>query len=220
MKIQTFIRKRYIITALAFVVIIAGASTYVYLKNKVHYQTRPLKRCTITEIVEASGTINPVNTVSVGSTVSGLIKEIYVDFNSEVKKGQLMAQIDPANFEATVQQNQAQIANAQANLAKLQATTEYDRKMYERYKNLYAKNFVPRSDLDQMESTYKSDLAQINAARAQIAQYQASLKTAMTNLGYTKIIAPVDGTVISREIDLGRLQQAFRRRNFLQSLRI
>ena len=174
MKIQTFIRKRYIITALAFVVIIAGASTYVYLKNKVHYQTRPLKRCTITEIVEASGTINPVNTVSVGSTVSGLIKEIYVDFNSEVKKGQLMAQIDPANFEATVQQNQAQIANAQANLAKLQATTEYDRKMYERYKNLYAKNFVPRSDLDQMESTYKSDLAQINAARAQIAQYQAS----------------------------------------------
>ena len=165
---------------------------------------RQLKRCTITEIVEASGTINPVNTVSVGSTVSGLIKEIYVDFNSEVKKGQLMAQIDPANFEATVQQNQAQIANAQANLAKLQATTEYDRKMYERYKNLYAKNFVPRSDLDQMESTYKSDLAQINAARAQIAQYQASLKTAMTNLGYTKIIAPVDGTVISREIDLGQ----------------
>ena len=204
MKIQTFIRKRYIITALAFLVLIAGTSTYVYLKNKVHYQTRTLKRCTITEIVEASGTINPVNTVSVGSTVSGLIKEIYVDFNSEVKKGQLMAQIDPANFEATVQQNQAQIANAQANLAKLQATTEYDRKMYERYKNLYAKNFVPRSDLDQMESTYKSDLAQINAARAQIAQYQASLKTAMTNLGYTKIIAPVDGTVISREIDLGQ----------------
>lgn len=204
MKIQTFIRKRYIITALAFLVLIAGTSTYVYLKNRVHYQTRTLKRCTITEIVEASGTINPVNTVSVGSTVSGLIKEIYVDFNSEVKKGQLMAQIDPANFEATVQQNQAQIANAQANLAKLQATTEYDRKMYERYKNLYAKNFVPRSDLDQMESTYKSDLAQINAARAQIAQYQASLKTAMTNLGYTKIIAPVDGTVISREIDLGQ----------------
>ena len=123
MKIQTFIRKRYIITALAFVIIIAGASTYVYLKNKVHYQTRPLKRCTITEIVEASGTINPVNTVSVGSTVSGLIKEIYVDFNSEVKKGQLMAQIDPANFEATVQQNQAQIANAQANLAKQQNMT-------------------------------------------------------------------------------------------------
>ena len=142
--------------------------------------------------------------MSVGSTVSGLIKEIYVDFNSEVKKGQLMAQIDPANFEATVQQNQAQIANAQANLAKLQAIMDYDYKMYIRYKNLYAKNFIAKSELDQAESTYRSDLAQINSAKAQISQYQASLKTALTNLGYTKIIAPVDGTVISREIDLGQ----------------
>ena len=204
MKLSELLKRRYIITGAAFLVLIAGTSAYVYLKNKIRYDAQPLKRCTITEIVEASGTINPVNTVSVGSTVSGLIKEIYVDFNSEVKKGQLMAQIDPANFEATVQQNQAQIANAQANLAKLQATTEYDQKMYQRYKNLYAKNFVAKSELDQAESTYKSDLAQINAAKAQISQYQASLKTAMTNLGYTKIIAPVDGTVISRDIDLGQ----------------
>ena len=198
------IKKRYIAIGLTAAALAAGITTAIILKHQVHYETKPLSRCTITEIVEASGTINPVNTVSVGSTVSGLIKEIYADFNSEVKKGQLLAQIDPANFEATVQQNQAQIANAQANLTKLQATTEYDRKMYERYKNLYAKNFIPRSELDQMESTYKSDLAQINAARAQISQFQASLKTAMTNLGYTKIIAPVDGTVIARKIDLGQ----------------
>ncbi len=198
------IKKRYIVATLVIAALVAGVSTNIIIKNKVKYETQILKRCTITEIVEASGTINPVNTVSVGSTVSGLIKEIYVDFNSEVKKGQLMAQIDPANFEAQVQQNEAQIANAKANLAKLQAVTDYDRKMYERYKNLYAKNFVAKSELDQMESTYKSDLAQINAANAQISQYQATLKTAMTNLGYTKIIAPVDGTVISREIDLGQ----------------
>ena len=204
MKISEILKQRYIITGGIFILLIAGVSTYVHVKNKVHYIAQPIKRCTITEIVEASGTINPVNTVSVGSTVSGLIKEIYVDFNSEVKKGQLMAQIDPANFEATVQQNEAQIANAQANLARLQATMEYDQKMYQRYKNLYAKNFVAKSELDQAESTYKSDLAQISAAKAQIIQHQASLKTAMTNLGYTKIIAPVDGTVISRDIDLGQ----------------
>lgn len=198
------IKKRYIAAALVIAALVAGVSSNIIIKNKVKYETQILKRCTITEIVEASGTINPVNTVSVGSTVSGLIKEIYVDFNSEVKKGQLMAQIDPANFEAQVQQNEAQIANARANLAKLQAVTDYDKKMYERYKNLYARNFVAKSELDQMESTYKSDLAQINAANAQISQYQATLKTAMTNLGYTKIIAPVDGTVISREIDLGQ----------------
>ncbi len=204
MEIKQFFTKRYILTGAVLLGVILSVAGYVAVKNKVRYITKPLKRCTITEIVEASGTINPVNTVSVGSTVSGLIKEIYVDFNSEVKKGQLMAQIDPANFEATVQQNQAQIANAQANLAKLQAVMDYDYKMYIRYKNLYAKNFVAKSELDQAESTYKSDLAQINSAKAQITQYQATLKTALTNLGYTKIIAPVDGTVISREIDLGQ----------------
>lgn len=188
-----------IIIALIVIGAIAAASS-----KKAKYKTETVERCTITQFVEASGTINPVNTVSVGSTVSGLIKEIYVDFNSEVKKGQLLAQIAPANFEAQVQQNQAQINNAAANLSKLQAIADYDQKQYQRYKNLYAKNFVAKSELDEKYSTYKSDLAQINAARAQINQYQASLRTAQTNLSYTKIIAPVDGTVISREIDLGQ----------------
>lgn len=196
-------KKRYIALTI-LVAIIAMTLLGIVNGKKIKYDTRKVKRCTITQYVEASGTINPVNTVSVGSTVSGLIKEIYVDFNSEVKKGQLMAQIDPANFEAQVQQNQAQINNAYANLAKLQAVAEFDKKQYERYKNLYTKNFVAKSELDEKYSTYKSDIAQINAARAQISQYQASLKTAQTNLGYTKIIAPVDGTVISREIDLGQ----------------
>ncbi len=197
------IKKRYVFATVAIIIAILACYGIVS-KNKVHYDTKPLKICTITQYVDASGTINPVNTVSVGSTVSGLIKAIYVDYNSEVKKGQLLAQIDPANFEAQVQQNQAQISNAQANLAKLQAIADFDEKQYQRYKNLYNKNFVAKSELDQKYSTYKSDLAQINAARAQINQYQASLQTAQTNLGYTKIIAPVDGTVISRKIDLGQ----------------
>ena len=81
---------------------------------------------------------------------------------------------------------------------------EMDKKTYNRYKRLYAKNFIAKSELDQAESTYLSDLAQIGAAQAQIAQAEATYKTAMTNLGYTKIIAPVDGTIISREIDLGQ----------------
>ena len=188
----------------ATIIIIAVIAYGIINSKQVKYETKQIKRCTITQYVEASGTINPVNTVSVGSTVSGLIKAIYVDYNSEVKKGQLLAQIDPANFEAQVQQNQAQITNAQANLAKLQAIANYNEKQYQRYKNLYAKNFVAKSELDEKYSTYLSDLAQINAAKAQITQYRASLQTAQTNLGYTKIIAPVDGTVISRKIDLGQ----------------
>lgn len=197
------IKKRHIITGTVIIAVLAASIIGITNSKRVNYQTKAIKRCTITEFVEASGTINPVNTVSVGSTVSGLIKEIYVDYNDVVKKGQILAQIDPANFEATVQQNQAQINNAQANVAKLQAVADFDRQQYIRYKNLYAKNFVAKSELDEKYSTYRSDLAQISAARAQIKQYQASLKTAMTNLGYTKIIAPVDGTIISREIDLG-----------------
>lgn len=200
-KIQ--IKKRYIATALIVASVVAVGVAGITTSTHIKYDTKDIERCTITQVVEASGTINPVNTVSVGSTVSGLIKEIFVDYNDVVKKGQILAQIDPANFIAQVQQNQAQINNARANLQKLQAIANYDQKQYARYKNLYAKNFVAKSELDEKLSTYQSDLAQMNAARAQINQYQASLKTAQTNLSYTKIIAPVDGTVISREIDLG-----------------
>ena len=198
------IKRKYIIIAAVAVGIISSGLIISKIKNRVHYQTKAIKECTITQVVEASGTINPVNTVSVGSTVSGLIKAIYVDYNSQVKKGQLLAQIDPANFEATVQQNKAQINSAQANLARMEAVTEMSRKTYVRYKNLYQKNFIAKSELDQAESDYLSNLAQVGAAKAQISQAQATYKTAMTNLGYTKIIAPVDGTIISREIDLGQ----------------
>ena len=200
---QKYLKKRIIIPITIALVLGAGFCANLNA-NKVTYQTEKLTKCTITDVVEASGTINPVNIVSVGSTVSGLMKEIYVDFNSEVKKGQLLAQIDPANFQAAVDQNKAQINNAQANLAKLNAQLVMAEKTYNRYKNLYAKNFIARSELDQAESDYLAQKAAIGAQRASIAQARASYKTAMTNLGYTKIIAPVDGTIISRDIDVGQ----------------
>ena len=200
------IEKKHIIIA-STVLVLGGAAAYFLIpktSSGEKIETKKVEECTITQIVEASGTINPVNTVSVGSTVSGLVKAIYVDFNSEVKKGQILAQIDPANFEAAVQQNLATINNANANLARLQAEGDLAQKTYIRYKNLYAKNFVAKSELDQAESVYKSNLAQIKAAKAQISQAQAQYKTAKTNLGYTQIIAPVDGTVISRKVDVGQ----------------
>lgn len=198
-------KKSYIIGAIIAVVLFSAILLLLgNKKDKTNYKTAKISKCTIEEIVEASGTINPVNTVSVGSTVSGLIKEIYVDFNSEVKQGQIMAQIDPATFEANVQQATASINTAEANLAKLKAENDLLQKTYTRYKNLYARNFVAKSELDQAESAYFSNVAQINAAKAQIKQAKAQYKTATTNLGYTKIVAPVNGTVISRKIDLGQ----------------
>ncbi len=198
-----YLKKRYLIP-LALAIVIGGVSLVNINSNRITYHTQKLSKCTITEVVEASGTINPVNIVSVGSTVSGLMKEIYVDFNSEVKKGQLLAQIDPANFQASVDQNRAQINNAQANLARLNAELSMAEKTYTRYKNLYAKNFIARSELDQAESDYLAKKASIGAQKASIAQAQANYKTAVTNLGYTKIIAPVDGTIISRDINVGQ----------------
>ncbi|MGN0030482.1 MAG: efflux RND transporter periplasmic adaptor subunit [Candidatus Gastranaerophilaceae bacterium] len=200
---QKYLKKRIIIPIVAAVLLCSIGVIHINT-HKVTYQTQKLEKCTITDVVEASGTINPVNTVSVGSTVSGLMKEIYVDYNSEVKKGQLLAQIDPANFQAAVDQNRAQINNAEATLAKLNAQMVYAQKTYQRYKNLYAKNFIARSELDQAESDYLAQLAAVGAQKASIAQARANYNTAMTNLGYTKIIAPVDGTIISREIDIGQ----------------
>ena len=130
------------------------------------YVLAPLKKATITKIIEASGTINPVNTVSVGSTVSGLISAIYVDFNSKVTKGQLLAEIDPRTFQATVDQNQASMNSAEADLANREAALEMSEKTLRRYRNLYARSFIPKADLDQAEADYKSNLAQVNAANS------------------------------------------------------
>ena len=198
------IKKRYFKAIIAVIGLSGIGIAHNLIKNRITYETTPLERCTITQVVEASGTINPVNTVSVGSVVSGLIESIYVDYNSQVKKGQLLAQIDPRNFQASVEQNTAQVQNAEANMAKIQAVTEMSRKTYVRYKNLYKKNFIAKSELDQAESDYLSNKAQIASAAAQISQARANLATAKTNLGYTKIIAPVDGTIIARKIDIGQ----------------
>ncbi len=173
-------------------------------KHKESYVTAPLEKRTITQIVEASGTINPVQTVSIGSQVSGQISAIYVDYNSEVKKGQLLAEIDTSLFEAQVNQARATIDNARANLAKIQATAANDKLTLTRYKNLYKKGFIAKSELDLAESTYAADIAQIRAAQAQINQALASYSTAESNLRYTKITSPVDGVVVSRAVDVGQ----------------
>ncbi|MFI3301343.1 MAG: efflux RND transporter periplasmic adaptor subunit [Candidatus Gastranaerophilales bacterium] len=198
------IKKRYLLLALSIAIVAGGFAVFTSNSEKVRYITVPLERTTLTEYVEASGTINPVNTLSVGSTVSGLIQSIYVDYNSEVKKGDLLAEIDPRLFEANVQQYQAQINDAKASLAKAIAEVNMAEKTYTRYKNLYEKNFIAKSELDQAESDYLANQALVQSAKAQIKQYEASYSNAATNLSYTKIIAPVDGTIISREVDIGQ----------------
>ncbi len=142
--------------------------------------------------------------VSVGTQVSGTIKEIYVDFNDPVKKGQVIALIDPALFEAQLEQAKANLLLARANLKKAEAVLLDAQRTFERNKALFEKDLIAKSELDAAETNYTSALAQVNAAKAQVLQAEAALKSAETNLRYTKIISPVDGVVISRNVDVGQ----------------
>jgi len=168
------------------------------------YRTELVTKGDIQATVTATGTVNAVTTVLVGTQVSGTIKQLYVDFNSRVKKGQLIAQIDPATFEAQVQQAQANLLSAQANLDKSQVALVDTKRTFERNTELFAKNLVARSDLDTAETNYQTAKAQLGSAKAQVEQARASLEVDKTNLAYTKIVSPVNGVVISRNVDVGQ----------------
>ena len=173
-------------------------------KGTVKYVTKPVSKGTITEYVEASGTIKPINTISVGTQVSGTVAKIYVDYNSQVKKGELLAELDPSLFQSNVDQSEAKVNNAKAAYNKAKANLEYKRNNYQRYEHLYNKNYVSRDDVELARSNYLSAQADVSAALAEMNAQQATLKNNLTNLGYSKITSPVDGTVISRAVDVGQ----------------
>jgi len=189
------------------IVIVLGIAAFIFFKNKengLKYKTENITKGDIETSVTATGTVNAVTTVLVGTQVSGTIKNIYVDFNSPVKKGQLIAQIDPATFEALVEQAKANLFSAKANLEKAEATSVDAKRTFERNKQLFSKNLIARSDVDTAETNYETSKAQVSATKAQVAQTDAALKNAQTNLGYTRIVSPVDGVVISRNVDIGQ----------------
>lgn len=154
------------------------------------YATEFVKRAKIVEQVEASGTINPTTETSVGTQVSGKIQEILVDFNSIVKEGDLMAVIDPSTYESAVVQQEA-------NVLKVESEFKNQERNYNRYKQLYKQELVAKSELDDAETAYLQ-------AKAQVIQAQASLDKAKIDLGYTQIVSPVNGIVISKEVELGQ----------------
>jgi len=186
---------------------IAGISIYLLTKNQgsaPKFRTEKVVKGDVVATVTATGTVNAVTTVLVGTQVSGTIKKIYVDFNSRVKRGQAIAQIDPATFEAQVEQAKANLLSAHANLEKSEAALLDAKRVMERNRELFSQNMAARSDLDTSETNYESAKAQVSAAKAQIAQMEAALKVANTNLTYTRIVSPVDGTVVSRNVDVGQ----------------
>jgi HlyD family secretion protein len=197
-------KKIIIITGIISVIVIAGFILFRGNGNEPKFRTDKIIRGDIEMAVSATGTVNPVTTVLVGTQVSGTIKELYVDFNSPVKKGKMIARIDPALFEAQVNQAKANFLSAKANLEKAGATLVDAKRTMDRNKELFSKNLVARSDLDTAETNYETANASVSAAKSQVAQTEAALSLAETNLRYTKIVSPVDGIVVSRNVDVGQ----------------
>ena len=196
-------KRNIIIISITAVIIIIGAILLIK-KGSVKYITKPLSKDTITQYVEASGTIKPINTIEVGTQVSGTVAKIYVDYNSTVKQGQLLAELDPSLFQANVDQSSAKLNNAKASLAKAKATLAYKKNNYQRYKHLYETNYVSKDDVELALSNYLQAQADVTATQAEVSAASASLENNLTNLRYSKITSPVDGTVISRAVDVGQ----------------
>ena len=198
--------KKYIIIGSIVFIVVGVILFFIFTDSngKQKFVTEKITRGDIKSTVSSTGTVNAVTTVQVGTQVSGTIQKLFVDYNSPVKKGQLLAQIDPSILEAQVGQSRANLFSAKANLEKSQVMLRDTKTTLERNKTLYAKNFIAKSDLDTSETNYLSAIAQIKVAEAQVQQASAALDSSAINLKYTKILSPVNGTVISRNIDIGQ----------------
>lgn len=189
------------------VVVLAAVAVYFFWqkdRSGPKFRTEKVVKGDIVEAVTATGTVNAVTTVLVGTQVSGTVNKIHVDFNSPVKKGQLIAEIDPATFDAQLDQARANVQNARANYEKAEATLADSKRTQTRNKDLFSKGYIAKSDLDTADTNVETNAAQAGSAKALIAQAIAAMKISETNLRYTKIISPVDGTVISRNVDVGQ----------------
>ena len=186
---------------------IAWGVWYVYFRDggaEYVYRTQPVTRGSISATVSATGSVNPVEMVDVGTQVSGTLKEIYVDYNSRVTKGQLVATLDTDMLQSRVDEVKASLALAQARVTSAKASAADADRTFKRNKELWSRNLIARSELDAAETKLSLARASLAENNAQVVQAKASLKQAETSLGYARIVSPVDGVVIARKVDVGQ----------------
>ena len=201
--------------------LLIGAALFLFARSggdNASYSTSPVERGDIFQVVDATGTINAVTTVQVGSQVSGVISELHADFNSHVSKGEVIAQIEPALFQSAFAQAKADLENAEANVAvaaantaKAKASQAQTKADYERNVGLTKSGAVSQQAFELAKANADSADAQVAAAeaqelqaRAQVEQKRAAVQMAQTNLNYTTIRAPIDGIVVARTVDVGQ----------------
>ncbi len=192
--------------AAAAVLVLAGAGGYwiAHRSGPTRYATAPVTRGDVTTTITASGTVNPVVTVQVGTYVSGTIISLTCDYNTRVREGQLCAKIDPAPYQIVMDQDQADLAVAKAQLVKDQANLVYTRLASERAALLFKQDSGSRDAADAALNAYDQATAQVRLDAATIEQKAAALKAAQINLNYTNIVSPVNGTVVTRDVTAGQ----------------
>jgi HlyD family secretion protein len=168
------------------------------------YVTIAVERANITQVVSSTGTLQAVVTVQVGSQVSGTIDKLYADFNTKVRAGQVVAQLNQDKFKAAVDQAKANLLAAQSNHAKSKVAFADAERTLKRNRELRQRELMAQSELDAAQTAYDAALAQLEVNKAQTAQAQAALNQASVDLNNTIIRSPVDGMVISRNVDVGQ----------------
>jgi len=207
-KIHTSPLKKYwLIAGLSSLVVAAIAATTWWAlgeRGGIHYVTAQVAQGAVTRTVTATGTVNPELTIIVGAAVSGVIQELSCDYNTQVKKGQVCARIDPRPYQSVVDQNKAELAVAKAQLEKDKANEAYTKLALGRYANLIKTNAVSEDVFENARNAHDQAVAQITFDEATIQLRQASLDAAQVNLDYASIVSPVDGTVVSRNVTMGQ----------------
>lgn len=197
--------KKYLNAAAALLILVVAVIFFVRSrKPEITYKSVKVERGTVVSTVAATGNLSAVTTVQVGTQVSGTIQKLYVDYNSRVKKGQTIAEIDPSLFNASVEQSQGNALSAEANLQKAKVVLADAERTWQRNKKLLTDGIVSQADYDVAETALQAAKSSLKAAEGSVAQARGALSLARTNLRYSIIRSPVDGVVISRAIDVGQ----------------
>ena len=198
-------RMMWVMAVLAIGMVIGG---YVFFngerKTPVRYRTAVVERGPVVSVVSATGTINPVVSVQVGTQVSGMVKSLHADFNSRVKAGDTVAVIDPEPFKVRREQAASNLEMARSNVARARADQAQRKREHDRVQSLLPQQFVSQNDVDVAATNYESAGAQLRVAEAQVKQAEAALNAAELDLKYTVIRSPVDGIVVARNVEVGQ----------------
>jgi len=199
---------RRIVLIIAVLVVGLAIAGYVFFngerKAPVRYRTAVVERGSIVSVVTATGSINPVVSVQVGTQVSGMIKSLHADFNSVVKAGDIVATIDPEPFRARRDQAASNLEMAKANVARARTEQAQRRRELDRAKSLVSQQFVSQNDVDVAITNSQGADAQVNVSMAQVKQAEAALSAAELDLKYTTIRSPVNGIVVARNVEVGQ----------------